>query len=80
MTYQKRMTFWVALDSIIVLSAIYISYFTLHPSLQLLSSKLLLVTSISLLVSHHVFALFISYMIKLGSTLVSESYLLLSEQ
>lgn len=56
MTYQKRMTFWVALDSIIVLSAIYISYFTLHPSLQLLSSKLLLVTSISLLVSHHVFA------------------------
>ncbi|MEC1154379.1 polysaccharide biosynthesis protein [Cytobacillus horneckiae] len=56
MTYQKRMTFWVLLDSLIVLSAIYVSYFILHPQLQIFTSKVLLVTSITLLISHHLFA------------------------
>lgn len=56
MTYQKRMTFWVLLDSLIVLSAIYVSYFILHPQLQIFTSKALLVTSITLLISHHLFA------------------------
>ncbi|MCA1041622.1 polysaccharide biosynthesis protein [Bacillus infantis] len=56
MSYQKRLTFLVALDSLIVLSAIYISYITLHPTLQVFKYETLMLTSLTLLLSHHIFA------------------------
>ncbi|MEH7414348.1 nucleoside-diphosphate sugar epimerase/dehydratase [Neobacillus drentensis] len=56
MTYGKRLTALALLDSIIVLTAVYISYFTLNPELQVFKIPMLLVTSVTLLVSHHVFA------------------------
>lgn len=56
MSYQKRLTFLVALDSLIVLTAIYISYITLHPTFQIFKYETLLLTSITLLLSHHFFA------------------------
>ncbi|MGM0777895.1 MAG: polysaccharide biosynthesis protein [Bacillota bacterium] len=56
MTYQKRLTFLVLLDSLIVLSAIYVSVMTLHPTLAWLESEFLLVSAITLLLSHHLYA------------------------
>jgi FlaA1/EpsC-like NDP-sugar epimerase len=56
MTYRKRLTTLVLLDSVIVLSAVYISYLTLHPYLDIFKLPMLLVTSITLLISHHLFA------------------------
>ncbi len=56
MTFQKRLTFLVALDSLIVLSAIYLSYITLHPTFQIFKYETLMLTSITLLLSHHIFA------------------------
>ncbi|MEW9109066.1 MAG: nucleoside-diphosphate sugar epimerase/dehydratase [Cytobacillus gottheilii] len=56
MTYQKRMALLIMLDSLIVLSAIYVSYLTLHPTLKIFTLETLLVSSITLLLSHHIFA------------------------
>ncbi|MFE4525783.1 polysaccharide biosynthesis protein [Cytobacillus firmus] len=56
MTYGKRLTFLVLLDSLIVLSAIYVSVLTLHPTLEIFKSELILISSITLLMSHHFFA------------------------
>lgn len=56
MTYGKRLTILAVLDSIIVLTAIYISIFTLSPQLSILKSPMLLLTAITLLISHHLFA------------------------
>ncbi|WP_368297501.1 polysaccharide biosynthesis protein [Cytobacillus firmus] len=56
MTYQKRLTLLILLDSLIVLSAIYVSVLTLHPTLAWIKSETLLVSSITLLLSHHFFA------------------------
>ncbi|MEH7344990.1 nucleoside-diphosphate sugar epimerase/dehydratase [Bacillus sp. JJ1532] len=56
MTYQKRLTFLSMLDSLIVLSAIYFSYLMLHPYLGIFKLGSLLVSSITLLVCHHLFA------------------------
>ncbi|GLB58990.1 polysaccharide biosynthesis protein [Cytobacillus sp. NCCP-133] len=56
MTYQKRLTFLVLLDSLIVLSAIYVSVLTLHPTLEIFKSEFILISSITLLISHHLFA------------------------
>lgn len=50
------MTLLVLLDSLIVLSAIYVSVLTLHPTLAWIKSETLLVSSITLLLSHHFFA------------------------
>ncbi|MHC0036453.1 polysaccharide biosynthesis protein [Pseudoneobacillus sp. C159] len=58
MTYGKRVASLVILDSIIVLTAVYISTFTLYPELQILKSPMILVTALTLLVSHHVFSSF----------------------
>jgi FlaA1/EpsC-like NDP-sugar epimerase len=44
------------LDSVIVLTAIYISYLTLNPTLHIFEIPMLLVTAITLLCSHHIFA------------------------
>ncbi|WP_307001724.1 polysaccharide biosynthesis protein [Lederbergia panacisoli] len=57
MTYQKRVPLLMLLDSIIVLFSIYVGYFILHPFSDFYTSKLLLISSIILLVSHHVFAI-----------------------
>ncbi|WP_433745239.1 polysaccharide biosynthesis protein [Falsibacillus pallidus] len=56
MTYRKRLTFLILLDSIIVLSAIYLSYLMLHPHLEVLAYPKLILSSIALLLSHHLFA------------------------
>ncbi|MFE8698116.1 SDR family NAD(P)-dependent oxidoreductase [Cytobacillus sp. FJAT-53684] len=56
MSYQKRLTFLVLLDSLIVLSAIYVSLLTLHPTMNILQSQTVLLSSITLLLSHHFFA------------------------
>ncbi|MEH7180557.1 polysaccharide biosynthesis protein [Neobacillus vireti] len=56
MTYKKRITTLALLDSIIVLTAIYISTFTLTPDLQILKNPFILATAITLLVCHHFFA------------------------
>ncbi|MFJ5621694.1 polysaccharide biosynthesis protein [Peribacillus loiseleuriae] len=56
MAYQKRLTLLALLDSIIVLSAIYVSYLVLHPYLEIFKLTALLVSSVSLLISHHIFA------------------------
>ena len=56
MTYGIRLAVLAALDSIIVLTTVYISYFTLNPGFQIFENPMLLVTSLTLLISHHVFA------------------------
>jgi FlaA1/EpsC-like NDP-sugar epimerase len=58
LTYKSRLTFLIFIDSLIVLSAIYISYFMLHPAFNffIFSNSVLLISSITLLASHHLFA------------------------
>ncbi|MEK3888441.1 nucleoside-diphosphate sugar epimerase/dehydratase [Bacillus sp. FSL K6-3431] len=56
MTYQKRVPLLMLLDSIIVMFSIYVGYFILHPYSDFYTSKLLLISSLILLISHHVFA------------------------
>ncbi|MFS0864584.1 polysaccharide biosynthesis protein [Fredinandcohnia sp. 179-A 10B2 NHS] len=56
MTYRKRLGSLVFVDSIIVLTAIYISYFTLHPYFKIFTFPTLLISSITLLLAHHLFA------------------------
>jgi FlaA1/EpsC-like NDP-sugar epimerase len=56
LTYEKRLTFLMIIDSLIVLSAIYFSIFTLHPSIQILKYSSILITAYILLFSHHIFA------------------------
>nr|WP_144928008.1 nucleoside-diphosphate sugar epimerase/dehydratase [Paenibacillus bovis] len=56
MTYQKRVPLLMLLDSVIVLSAIYFAYFIVNPSSEFYTSKTLLISSLIILVSHHLFA------------------------
>jgi FlaA1/EpsC-like NDP-sugar epimerase len=56
MSYRKRLTFLVGLDSLIVLTAIYLSYIPLHPSISTFSFQNLFVSSLILLLCHHLFA------------------------
>ncbi len=56
LTYQKRLSLLVGLDSLIVLSSVYISFFILHPYFNIFTAKTLLISSISLFVTHHLFA------------------------
>lgn len=56
LAYRKRITLLALLDSLIVLSAIYVSYLFLYPYLEIFKLPTLLVTSVSLLISHHFFA------------------------
>ncbi|MCM3731608.1 polysaccharide biosynthesis protein [Fictibacillus nanhaiensis] len=46
----------ILLDSVIVLTAIYMGYFTLHPYFNIYTFKTLVISSIALLASHHLFA------------------------
>ncbi|WP_323856372.1 polysaccharide biosynthesis protein [Rossellomorea marisflavi] len=56
MSYTKRISLLMVLDSIIVLTAIYAGYFILHPTLKVFTIPTLIFSSICLLISHHVFA------------------------
>jgi FlaA1/EpsC-like NDP-sugar epimerase len=56
LTYGKRLMFLALIDSIIVLTAIYVSIFTLHPNIEILKYASILVSAVTLLASHHVFA------------------------
>ncbi|PFA66928.1 hypothetical protein CN378_12520 [Bacillus sp. AFS015802] len=56
MSYSKRVSLLMLLDSIIVLTAIYIGYYTLNPYFSIYTLPTLIVSSVALLVSHHVFA------------------------
>jgi FlaA1/EpsC-like NDP-sugar epimerase len=55
-SYRKRLTFMVGLDSVIVLTAIYLSYIPLHPSIENFGLQNLFISSLILLVCHHLFA------------------------
>lgn len=56
MSYSKRVSLLVGLDSLIVLFSIYIGYFILNPYVNFYSLSLLTISAITLLISHHVFA------------------------
>ncbi|WP_285755022.1 nucleoside-diphosphate sugar epimerase/dehydratase [Parageobacillus sp. G301] len=56
MAYRKRLTFLMILDSLIVLTAIYVSLFTLQPGIQIWKYKSVLLSALTLLISHHFFA------------------------
>lgn len=56
MTYRKRLGLLVVLDSLIVMTSIYFSMLILSVDLNIFKSPLLLLTMITLLISHHVFA------------------------
>ncbi|MEW9054031.1 MAG: nucleoside-diphosphate sugar epimerase/dehydratase [Neobacillus sp.] len=58
MTYGKRLTALAMLDSLIVITAIYISIFTLNPDLDIFKSPMILASAVTLLLSHHFFAAF----------------------
>jgi FlaA1/EpsC-like NDP-sugar epimerase len=55
-TYGKRLTALAVLDSVIVLTAIYISYMTLVPGVNIFEIPMLQVTWITLFLCHHFFA------------------------
>jgi FlaA1/EpsC-like NDP-sugar epimerase len=57
-TYKKRLTTLAILDSIIVLTAIYISYWTLNPTIHIFKVPMLFVTALTLLFCHYLFASF----------------------
>ncbi|MHC8523490.1 polysaccharide biosynthesis protein [Rossellomorea sp. H39__3] len=56
MSYTKRISLLMVLDSIIVLTAIYAGYFILNPTLKVFTIPTLIFSSICLLISHHLFA------------------------
>lgn len=56
LTYQKRVPLLMLLDSVIVLFSIYVGFFILHPYSNFYSSKLLFLSALILLISHHIFA------------------------
>ncbi|WP_064093150.1 polysaccharide biosynthesis protein [Rossellomorea aquimaris] len=56
MSYTKRVSLLMLLDSLIVLTAIYIGYYILHPSFSLYTLPTLVLSSVALLASHHIFA------------------------
>ncbi|MDA1529862.1 polysaccharide biosynthesis protein [Bacillus cereus group sp. TH260-2LC] len=56
MSYKKRFSFLVLVDSLIVLTSVYLSYWFLHPNLLERLPKPLIISSIILLCSHHFFA------------------------
>lgn len=58
MSYKLRYIIFFIMDSCIVLSAIFISYWLLHPTLNVYSNKVIVLSAITLLVSHHIAAYF----------------------
>lgn len=58
MGYSLRIATFVILDSIIVLTAIFFSYFLLHPTLNVYGLPMMILSAITLLVTHHIAAYF----------------------
>lgn len=58
MNYRLRYMLFFIIDSCIVLSAIYMSYWLLHPTINGYSDKVILVSAVTLLISHHIAAYF----------------------
>jgi FlaA1/EpsC-like NDP-sugar epimerase len=56
LSYTKRVSMLMLLDSIIVLTAIYIGYYILHPTFSWYTLPTLVFSSVALLASHHLFA------------------------
>lgn len=56
MGYRQRIATFVVLDSTIVITAIFFSYFLLHPTLTVYSLPTLILSAITLLISHHIAA------------------------
>lgn len=56
MTVKKRMTLLFFVDSLIVLFSIYIGYLLLNPGINVLLSKTLLLSAVTIQVAHHFFA------------------------
>ncbi|KAA0548472.1 polysaccharide biosynthesis protein [Bacillus sp. BGMRC 2118] len=56
MTYRSRLALLLMIDSAIVLLSIYMAYFFLHPDISILSMPTLFLSSITIFMSHHVFA------------------------
>ena len=58
MSYQMRYVFFFIIDSCIVISAIFMSYWLLHPTLDVYSDKMIVLSAVTLLISHHIAAYF----------------------
>ena len=56
MTFRKRMTMLIAIDSVIVLLSIYIGYFMLNPFTSIFFNKMLFISAITIQIAHHFFA------------------------
>ncbi|BCC44062.1 hypothetical protein BCJMU75_5213 [Bacillus cereus] len=56
MSYRKRLSLLILLDSFIVLTAVYLSYWFIHPNVLSKIPMTVVISSITLLCSHHVFA------------------------
>ncbi|SEN29685.1 NDP-sugar epimerase, includes UDP-GlcNAc-inverting 4,6-dehydratase FlaA1 and capsular polysaccharide biosynthesis protein EpsC [Terribacillus saccharophilus] len=56
MSYSKRLALLVGMDSFIVLFSVYVGYYFLNPYFGIFTSKMLLVSSITLLITHHIFS------------------------
>ncbi|RAS98510.1 hypothetical protein A6E25_22460 [Bacillus cereus] len=56
MSYRKRLSLLILLDSFIVLTAVYLSYWFIHPNILSKIPTTVVISSITLLCSHHVFA------------------------
>lgn len=58
MNYRLRYTTFFILDSVIVLCSIFFCFWILHPHLSIFSHHLIVVSAITLLISHHIAAHF----------------------
>ncbi|PGK34802.1 hypothetical protein CN907_21745 [Bacillus anthracis] len=56
MSYRKRLSLLILLDSFIVLAAVYLSYWFIHPNVLSEIPATVIISSITLLCSHHIFA------------------------
>nr|WP_106783594.1 nucleoside-diphosphate sugar epimerase/dehydratase [Lysinibacillus timonensis] len=56
MNYQKRYMLFFIIDSCIVISAIFISYWLLNPALTEYTNKMIILSALTLLISHHIAA------------------------
>ncbi|MFP3668927.1 nucleoside-diphosphate sugar epimerase/dehydratase [Priestia sp. SIMBA_032] len=56
MSYSKRVSLLIGMDSLIVLFSIFIGYYILNPYFNVYSLEMLMISSLTLLLSHHVFA------------------------
>ncbi|MFE4036148.1 polysaccharide biosynthesis protein [Priestia sp. YIM B13489] len=56
MGYSKRVSLLMGMDSFIVLFSIFIGYYILNPYFSIYSLEMIIISSLTLLISHHVFA------------------------